>query len=75
MVGRAVPAINGLQQRLPRAASKMHVQARLTPPEHLPLGDCVSVDIEWRGGLEAEYNGEADSAGDTEVVEGRAQYW
>lgn len=74
MVGRAIPTLHGLQQRLPRTTSKMHVQARAAAPEHLPLWYCVPVDTERRGGLEAEYNGEADSAGDSEVVEGRAQY-
>lgn len=53
----------------------MRIQASVTPPEHLPIGNSLFINPERVRRLETKYHSEADLAGCSEAFKRRAEHW
>jgi hypothetical protein len=52
----------------------MRIQASVTPPEHLPIGNSLFINPERVRRLETKYHSEADLAGCSEAFKRRAEH-
>lgn len=55
--------------------TKMRIQTRPSPSQHLPFRNCVFINLERIRWLEGKHHHQADPFGNSEIVKGRAQHW